>query len=104
MNEEQRRRHIVRPGLSGLAQISGRNNITWEQKFEFDLKYIDAGISLWGDASIILKTIGKVLRRSDIVREGTATDMDLGDWLLQEGKLDKETYEKKYAEIKTYSV
>ena len=100
MNAEQRRRHDVRPGLTGLAQISGRNNITWEQKFEYDLKYIDSGITLIGDVKIILKTIGKVLKRSDTVREGTVSDMDFGDWLMREGKVDQKTYEEKQAEAK----
>ena len=92
MTEEQRRRHTVRPGLTGLAQINGRNNISWEEKFEYDLMYIDRGITLRGDACIILKTVGKVLRRSDIVRDGTASDMDYGDWLVSEGKLDRTEY------------
>ena len=48
MSDEQRRRHTVTPGLTGLAQVSGRNNITWEQKFEYDLKYIEK-ITLFGD-------------------------------------------------------
>lgn len=95
MSEEQRRRHDVRPGLTGLAQVNGRNNITWERKFEYDLEYIDSGITLWGDIRIILQTVGKVLRRSDTVREGTVSDMDFGDWLLQQGEVDHTTYEEK---------
>ena len=92
MTEEQRRRHTVRPGLTGLAQVNGRNNISWEEKFEYDLMYIDRVITLWGDACIILKTVGKVLSRRDIVRDGTASDMDYGDWLVSEGKLDRTEY------------
>ncbi len=92
MTEEQRRRHTVRPGLTGLAQVNGRNNISWEEKFEYDLMYIDRGITLRGDACIILKTVGKVLSRRDIVRDGTASDMDYGDWLVSEGKLDHTEY------------
>ena len=99
MNDEQRRRHSVRPGLTGLAQVSGRNNITWEEKFEYDLKYIEK-ITLFGDIKIIFQTVGKVLKRSDTVREGTASDMDFGDWLMQEGKVDQETYDEKQKEAK----
>ena len=100
MTEEQRRRHDVRPGLTGLAQVNGRNNITWEQKIEYDLQYIDGGITFIGDMKIILQTVGKVLKRSDTVREGTVSDMDFGDWLLMEGKIDRVTYEEKQAEAK----
>ena len=92
MTEEQRRRHTVRPGLTGLAQVNGRNNISWEEKFEYDLMYIDRGITLRGDACIILKTGGKVLSRRAIFRDGTASDMDYGDWLVSEGKLDRTEY------------
>ena len=99
-NEEQRHRHDVRPGLTGLAQVNGRNNITWEQKFEYDLQYIDDGITLWGDLKIIFQTVGKVLKRSDTVREGTASDMDFGDWLMLEGQVDRETYDSKQEEAK----
>ncbi len=95
MTDEQRRRHDIRPGLTGLAQVNGRNNITWEQKFEYDLQYIEQGITFMGDLKIILQTVGKVLKRSDTVREGTASDMDYGDWLMMEGKVDQKTYEKK---------
>ena len=100
MSDEQRRRHNVRPGLTGLAQVNGRNNITWEQKIEFDLEYIDKGITFIGDVKIILQTVGKVLKRSDTVREGTVSDMDFGDWLMMEGKVDQETYDAKQAEAK----
>ena len=100
MSDEQRRRHDVRPGLTGLAQINGRNNITWEQKIEYDLQYIDEGITFLGDVKIILKTVGKVLKKSDTVREGTVSDVDFGDWLLQEGKVDEAEYDAKQREAK----
>ena len=100
MTDEQRRRHDVRPGLTGLAQVNGRNNITWEQKMEYDLQYIDSGITFVGDVKIILQTVGKVLKKSDTVREGTVSDVDFGDWLLMEGKVDQETYDAKQTEAK----
>lgn len=100
MTDEQRRRHNVRPGLTGLAQVNGRNNITWEQKFEYDLEYIDRGITFMGDLKIVFQTVVKVLKRSDIVREGTASDMDYGDWLMLEGKVDQVTYNEKQLEAR----
>ena len=100
MTEEQRKRHSVRPGITGLAQVNGRNNITWERKFEYDLQYIDNKITFLDDMKIIFRTVGKVLKRSDTVREGTVSDIDLGDWLMMEGKVDQETYEKKQEEAR----
>jgi len=100
LTDEQRRRHDVRPGLTGLAQVNGRNNITWEQKFEYDLLYIDRGITFLGDLKIIIQTVGKVLKRSDTVREGTVSDMDYGDWLMLEGKVDQATYDEKQKEAR----
>lgn len=99
MTDEQRRRHNIRPGLTGLAQVSGRNNITWEQKFEYDLEYIK-DITLIGDIKIILMTVGRVLKRSDTVREGTSSDIDFGDWLMQKGKVSEDEYKMKQAEAK----
>lgn len=69
---EQARRHDVRPGLTGLAQISGRNAISWEEKFRLDVEYVD-NHSVRGDLAILAATVGKVLRRDGISAEGEAT-------------------------------
>lgn len=71
-NKEQARRHEVRPGISGWAQCHGRNTITWKQKFEFDVWYVDH-MSLWMDIKVILVTIRNVLLRKDINQKGSAT-------------------------------
>jgi len=71
-NERQSRRHEVRPGLTGLAQISGRNALSWEDKFELDVQYVDS-ISLWKDIKIIFMTVGKVFKREGISSETSAT-------------------------------
>lgn len=99
MTDEQRMRHSVRPGLTGLAQVSGRNNITWEQKFEYDLQYIKK-ITLWRDLKIIFQTAFKVFKRSDVVREGTVSDIDYGDYLLQELAITETEYNEKQIEAK----
>ncbi len=100
MTEEQRMRHSVRPGLTGYAQVNGRNNITWEQKFLYDLEYISNGITLINDIKIIFQTVVKVFKREDTVREGTASDLDFGDWLLEKGEITAETYEMRQKEAK----
>ena len=100
MTQEQRKRHTVRPGLTGLAQVNGRNNISWEEKFEWDIKYIESGITFIGDVRIILKTVGKVLCREDTVREGTVSDLDFGDWLLQKGEVTENEYNELQSEAK----
>lgn len=99
MSDEQRKRHSVRPGLTGLAQINGRNNITWEQKFEYDLCYIEK-INFFEDLKIIFKTFKKVAKRADVVREGTVSDMDFGDWLLLKNEVTKEEYKKRQKEAR----
>jgi lipopolysaccharide/colanic/teichoic acid biosynthesis glycosyltransferase len=68
-NEKQKRRHEVRPGLSGLAQINGRNAISWEEKFDLDIDYVD-NVRFSGDIRIILKTIIKVFQREGINNQG----------------------------------
>jgi len=99
MTEQQRMRHTVRPGLTGLAQVNGRNNISWKEKFENDLQYIEK-ITLIGDIKLILKTVIKVFQRSDTVREGTVSDIDFGDWLLQNGAVEQNEYEEKQNEAR----
>ena len=69
---EQARRHEVRPGITGWAQINGRNNISWAKKFEMDVWYVDH-LSFLLDCRIILTTIRKVISRSDISKDGEAT-------------------------------
>lgn len=71
-SEEQRRRHDVRPGLTGLAQVNGRNAISWDEKFKLDVEYVHK-ITLWRDIVILFKTVGKVFARSGISQEGQAT-------------------------------
>jgi lipopolysaccharide/colanic/teichoic acid biosynthesis glycosyltransferase len=71
-NEEQAKRHNVRPGITGYAQVNGRNAISWEKKFELDTWYVE-NQSLWLDFKIMLKTIKKVIAKDDISAEGEAT-------------------------------
>lgn len=74
---EQARRHEVRPGVTGLAQVSGRNALTWEDKFRLDIEYVDRR-SLQLDLSILLKTVRSVLRREGISQVGHATMTEFG--------------------------
>lgn len=71
-NEHQKRRHEVRPGFTGLAQVNGRNAISWEEKFDYDVKYVD-NITFLGDWKIIFKTIVVVFKRNGISSETSAT-------------------------------
>ncbi len=69
---EQARRHDVRPGITGWAQINGRNAISWEEKFQYDVWYVD-NVSFWLDLKILFLTVWKVVRRDGISAEGEAT-------------------------------
>ncbi|AFQ09709.1 TPA: sugar transferase [Bacillus pacificus] len=97
MTPEQRKRHSVLPGLTGWAQVNGRNCVTWEEKLNFDLQYIN-DISFLGDWRIIFITISKVFKRDGISTEGMETAEDLGDYLLRIGQIDKEMYIRKIEE------
>ncbi|NAS04926.1 sugar transferase [Acinetobacter haemolyticus] len=71
-NEEQAKRHLVRPGMTGHAQVNGRNAISWEEKFKLDTWYVE-NQSVWLDFKIMLKTVKKVLAKDDINEAGEAT-------------------------------
>ena len=103
MTPEQRQRHTVRPGLSGLAQTRGRNALSWDGKLSTDLEYIQH-VTFLGDLKIIFDTVRQVffgekgLEDSD-VDEVEITD-DFGDYLLKAGRVSKEEYERKQAEAR----
>ena len=92
MTAEQRKRHSVLPGLTGWAQVNGRNSITWEEKLELDLEYVNKVTFLF-DLKIMLMTVIKVIKRDGVSAEGMDTAEDLGDYLLRKGDIDKQTYE-----------
>ena len=71
-NEQQRHRHDVRPGLTGYAQVNGRNALSWEEKFNYDIEYVN-NITFWGDIKIILDTVRVVLKRDGISSETSVT-------------------------------
>lgn len=89
--EETKIRQNVRPGLSGLAQVNGRNNISWEEKFVYDVKYAKK-VTFAGDFIIFWKSIFVLFKQSDINRDGFATDEDYGDYLLRNKKISIEEY------------
>lgn len=99
MTQEQRKRHCVCPGLSGLAQINGRNCIKWEDKIKYDLEYIER-ISFLEDFKIVCLTVVKALKSESISYEGMATAEDYGDYLLRTGKIKREEYELGYLKSK----
>ena len=97
--EEEMHRQDVTPGLTGLAQINGRNNIDWKERFAYDLKYTE-NINLFEDLRIIWRTIFKVSNQEDIATEGMETSEDYGDWLLRHGLVSKEEYIEKQKQAK----
>lgn len=91
MTLEQRKRHKVRQGLTGLAQINGRNSISWEEKLEYDLEYVE-NITFLRDLKIIIRTIFKVLKKDGITTYGMETAEDYGEYLLRKGFIDNIVY------------
>lgn len=82
-NEKEKHRHDVKPGLTGLAQINGRNCLSWEEKFSYDIKYINK-ITIKNDICICLKTIVKVFKKQDIVVRGTGSVVDFDEYRKKE--------------------
>ena len=100
MSDEQRMRHTAKPGLSGLAQINGRNSISWEDKINWDLKYIQK-ISFLEDMRIIFSTVKKAfIKQEGITQDDMATAEDYGDYLLRTEKVDKVEYDDKQKQAK----
>lgn len=100
MTPEQRHRHDVRPGLSGLAQVNGRNAIAWDDKLAYDLKYIEQ-VTFLGDIAIFFKTIAKAfVKQEGITEDGMATAADYGDYLLAEGRVTLAKYDALQLEAK----
>ena len=97
MTPEQRRRHSVRPGLTGLAQVNGRNAILWEDKLRYDLEYLDH-MGFVEDVKIVFQTVRCLFHRGDVSAEGQATAEDLGDYLLRTGAVSEEFYQEKMEE------
>jgi lipopolysaccharide/colanic/teichoic acid biosynthesis glycosyltransferase len=91
MTHEQRLRHSIRPGLSGWAQVNGRNNVSWEEKLSLDLEYF-GNVFFINDWKIVFMTVTKVFQKDDIYTEGMDTAEDLGDYLLRVGKVDNNKY------------
>lgn len=97
MSEDFRKRHNVKPGLTGLAQISGRNIISWDSKFNYDIKYIHK-ITFYDDIKIILKTLIKVIKSEGIEQKNMATAEDYGDYLLRNNLITVDFYTRKQKE------
>ncbi|RDU37130.1 sugar transferase [Neobacillus piezotolerans] len=91
MNYKQRERHSVLPGLTGWAQVNGRNGIAWEKKIALDLDYVNR-ITFLRDCQIIFMTVSKVFKRDGISAEGLDTAEDFGDYLLRKKRITKDEY------------
>lgn len=93
MSDQQRMRHTAKPGLSGLAQTKGRNAISWEDKLNWDLKYIEK-VTFWSDLKLVLATVKTAFIKAEGITDGeNATALDYGDALLKAGKVSKPQYD-----------
>lgn len=101
MTEAQRRRHTARPGLSGLAQVMGRNAITWDEKIDWDLEYIEH-ITFREDLRLVWLTFRKVFLRRKMTDSSEEIDLtlDCGDELLRDGRVSQEEYDLRQREAK----
>ncbi len=97
MSDEQNKRHSVRQGLTGLAQVNGRNAISWEDKIKYDLEYVE-NITFLNDLKICFLTVKKVFVREDVSQEGMDTAEDFGDYLLRTEKITQDEYNEKRKE------
>ena len=102
MSEQQRMRHTAKPGLSGLAQVKGRNAITWEEKLDWDLKYIEK-VTFINDVKLVFETVKVAFVKQEGITDGeNATALDYGDALLKEGIVSREQYDLLQKQAKMY--
>ena len=102
MSDEQRMRHTAKPGLSGLAQTKGRNAISWEDKLNWDLRYIER-VTFWGDLKLVFATVKTAFIKTEGITDGeNATALDYGDALLNAGKVSKEKYDALQADARSF--
>jgi len=94
LDENQQDRFMVRPGITGWAQVNGRNSITLDKVVQFDKEYVEK-LSFWFDIKILFKTIGYVFARKGINKEGTVSNEFHGDYLLRTGQITQEYYDEK---------
>lgn len=99
LDERTIHRQDVRPGLTGLAQVHGRNNQSWDERFEDDLKYV-SNVNIFTDIKIFFMTIKVVLTREGVDSEGMVGHVEYGDQLLNEGRITREEYDAKMSEAK----
>lgn len=100
MTERQRMRHTAKPGLSGLAQVKGRNSITWDDKLEWDLKYLYR-VTFLGDLKLVLATVRTAFIKAEGITDGeNATALDYGDALIIAGAISRAQYEESQAKAR----
>lgn len=102
-SKESRMRHCVRPGLTGLAQVNGRNNLNWDERFTFDVKYVQQ-VTFLGDVKIVLDTVKKVLKSEDVTVRGANAVKDFGPYCIleEEGIMIEKVSGMTYSEIGSY--
>lgn len=100
LDENQHERFKVRPGVTGWAQVNGRNNITFDKVVEFDKEYVRSKNTFWFDIKILFKTVVKVFKKEDVNKQGTVSNEFYGDYLLRTEQISKSTYDDGIARAK----
>ena len=102
MNKGQFSRHKVKPGLTGLSAINGRNAVSWDKKIQFDLEYINRR-SLWLDIRIMFLTFIKVIKRENVFSGDQAFSLQMGEELFQKGKITNDLLVKRLKLVKLFN-
>ena len=99
MSELHRQRHTIRPGLTGLAQVSGRNKLDWHKKLDLDIEYLNT-LTCINDVKILIKTLFYVIKTQETVSDGFSTAEDYGDYLLRTHQINQSEYDQKLRDLK----